>query len=167
MFKNLFKKSVNQPVAEDPIKIYCPIEGEVISIEDVPDPVFAQKMLGDGFAIKPSGNMIYAPVAGEIKVLFPTLHAIAIETVQGLEVLIHIGIDTVELEGEGFTSHTNLGDMVEVGDLLISFDKDIIEGKGKSSITPIVITNMDMVKDLELEYGEKKAKDLVASVVKK
>ena len=163
MFKNLFKKD-NKEVKDEGIVISNPVEGEVVNLDQVPDEVFAQKMLGDGFAVKPSGEKVYAPVAGEIKVLFPTLHAIAIETKEGLELLIHIGIDTVELKGEGFEAHVKLGDKVNAGDLLVSFNKQIIEESGKDTITPIIITNMDRVKDLSMEYGVKKVNDKVAVV---
>ena len=163
MFKNLFKKD-NKEVKDEGIVISNPVEGEVVNLDQVPDEVFAQKMLGDGFAVKPSGEKVYAPVGGEIKVLFPTLHAIAIETKEGLELLIHIGIDTVELKGEGFEAHVKLGDKVNAGDLLVSFNKQIIEESGKDTITPIIITNMDRVKDLSMEYGVKKVNDKVAVV---
>lgn len=163
MFKNLFKKD-NKEVRNEDIVIYNPVDGEVVKLDDVPDEVFSQKMLGDGFAIKPSGEKVFAPVAGEIKVLFPTLHAIAIETKEGLELLIHIGIDTVELKGDGFQAHVKLGDKVKAGDLLVSFNKKIIEDNGKDTITPIIITNMDRVKDLNIDYGVKNANEKVAVV---
>lgn len=167
MFKNMFKKQKNTAPVSNDIKLYNPIKGEIISIDKVPDQVFSEKMLGDGFAIIPSGNKVYAPIAGEIKVLFPTLHALAIETPQGLELLIHIGIDTVELKGEGFTAHVKLGDMVKQGDLLITFDKEIIETKATSIITPILITNMDIVSSITIDYGNKEENTVVATVVKK
>ncbi|MEW8973047.1 MAG: PTS glucose transporter subunit IIA [Tissierellaceae bacterium] len=163
MFKNLFKKR-EESIKKEDISIFSPVEGEIISIEDTPDEVFAGKMLGDGFSIKPKGNKIYAPVSGEIKVLFPTLHAVAIETEDGLEILIHIGIDTVQLDGEGFTGHVKVGDKVKQGDLLVSFDKAIIEEKAKSSITPLIITNMDVVEDISIDYGNKDANEKVATI---
>lgn len=163
MFKNLFKKK-EQVEKESVFDISCPLDGEIISIEDTPDEVFAGKMLGDGFAIKPRGNKVYAPVSGEIKVLFPTLHAVAMETEEGLEILIHIGIDTVQLDGEGFTGHVKVGDRVKQGDLLVSFDKAIIEEKAKSSITPLIITNMDIVEEISVDYGDKDANEKVVTV---
>lgn len=166
MFKNLFKRKGDSE-KEGNISIYNPVEGEVISIEETPDEVFAGKMLGDGFAIKPQGNKVYSPVAGEIKVLFPTLHAVAIETKEGLEVLVHIGIDTVGLNGEGFTGHVKVGDKVQQGDLLVSFDKDIIEEKAKSSITPVIITNMDIVENISINYGKKAANEKLGTIILK
>ncbi|OLS02787.1 PTS sugar transporter subunit IIA [Tissierella creatinophila] len=163
MFKNFFKKD-NKPLKDRNVELFNPVDGEVVSLEKVPDEVFSQKMLGDGFAIMPTGEKIYSPIGGEIKVLFPTLHAISIESKEGLEILIHIGIDTVELDGKGFESNIKLGDQVKAGDLLVSFDKNIIEDSGKDTITPIVITNMDQVKELNIEYGIKKANEKIADV---
>lgn len=163
LFKNLFKK-INNTSKPKSIELFNPIEGEVIPIEDTPDKVFAGKMLGDGFAIKPHDNKVYSPVSGEIKLFFPTLHAIAIETQEGVEVLVHIGVDTVELEGEGFTGHVEVGDKVKKGDLLVSFDKDIIESKAKSSITPVIITNIEIMEDISVDFGEKGQGEKVAIV---
>lgn len=167
MFKNMFKKQQDAQPSSNNINLYNPIEGEIISIEKVPDQVFSEKMLGDGFAIIPNGNKVYAPIAGEVKVLFPTLHAIAIETVEGLELLIHIGIDTVELKGEGFTGHVKVGDNVKQGDLLITFDKEVIKSKATSIITPVLITNMDIINNISVEYGECKENQIVATIKKK
>lgn len=166
MFKNLFKKNKDSEEGKN-VDIFNAIEGEIIPIEETPDEVFAGKMLGDGFAIKPKDNKVYSPVSGEIKVLFPTLHAIAIETQEGLELLVHIGVDTVELNGEGFTGHIEVGDKIKTGDLLVSFEKDIVESKAKSLITPVVITNMDVVEDLTIDYGTKSRGEKVARVVLK
>lgn len=163
MFKNLFKKD-NKDFKDEGIVILNPVDGEVVTLDKVPDEVFSQKMLGDGFAVKPSGEKVYAPVAGEVKVLFPTLHAIAIETKEGIEILVHIGIDTVELKGEGFEAHVKIGDQVNAGDLLVSFNKKIIEDGGKDTITPVIITNMDIIKDLSMDYGVKKANTKAAEV---
>lgn len=166
MFKNMFKKQKDGETAKNNISLFNPIEGEIIPIEKVPDQVFSEKMLGDGFAIVPTGNKVFAPISGEIKVLFPTLHAVAIETAEGLELLIHIGIDTVELKGEGFTGHVKVGDMVKQGDLLITFDSEIIKSKATSIITPILITNMDIIKNISVEYGNCKENQIVATVTK-
>ena len=121
-------------------------------------------MLGEGFAVDPDQGAVYSPIDGEIRALFPTLHAIAMETDEGLELLIHIGIDTVELNGEGFTSNIKLGDRVKRGDLLIQFDIDLIKERGKAPVTPIIITNMDKVKGIEFEYGRKKVGDRAMTI---
>ncbi|MBE6044855.1 MAG: PTS glucose transporter subunit IIA [Clostridium thermopalmarium] len=148
------------------VSICNPIEGEVVKLEEVPDETFAGKLLGDGFAVKPSGNKVYAPVSGEVSVLFPTKHAAVILTEEGLEVLIHIGIDTVKLNGEGFTAHVAQGDKVKKGDLLVTFNKEVIEQKAASSISPVIITNMNEVANLTVDFGKKKALDEVAKVKK-
>lgn len=144
--------------------ILTPIEGEIVELEKVPDEVFSQKMLGDGFAIKVKGDKVYAPIEGEISVMFPTKHAIAITTKNGLEILIHVGIDTVELQGEGFISHIKQGDIVKKGDLLLTVDKEFIKSKGKSLITPVIVTNMEKVESIEIFKGENTNKK--AAVVK-
>lgn len=162
MLKNLFNKRNSSKLKE--LHIFNPIEGEIISIEDTPDEVFAGKMLGDGFAIIPKDNKVYSPVSGEIKLLFPTLHAVAIETEEGIELLVHIGMDTVGLKGEGFTAYIKVGDKVKKGDLLLSFDKNIIEAKAKSSISPIIITSMDKVSSISVDGGMKLQGEKVVTV---
>ncbi|MCC5466198.1 PTS sugar transporter subunit IIA [Pelosinus baikalensis] len=122
--------------------LFAPVKGKVVDITNVPDVVFSKKMLGDGLGIEPDENVITAPCDGTIILVAKTLHAVAIEA-QGVEILIHIGIDTVMLDGRGFTPHVNMGDIVKQGDALITFDKDYILQQGKSVMTPIVLTNME------------------------
>lgn len=144
--------------------LYNPIEGEIIPLEKVPEGAFSGKVLGDGFAVVPSDNKVYSPSDGEVVVLFPTKHAVVILTEVGLEVLIHIGINTVSLNGEGFTVHVEKGSKVKKGDLLITFDTELVRQKGKSLISPIVITNTDVVKKLSVNFGNKKALEKAAEV---
>lgn len=144
--------------------IFSPLSGKVVNLEKVPDEVFAGKVMGDGFAIEPSDNKVYAPFDGEINVLFPTKHALAIVNKEGAELLIHVGIDTVNLKGEGFTSHVNQGDFVKQGDLLLTFDSEVIKEKAKSIITSVVITNMDTVKDIQVSYGVKDHGEKTAAI---
>lgn len=139
------------------INLMMPIEGQVIKIEEVPDPAFSQKMLGDGFAIKPSKGKVYSPVRGKIVQRFPTNHAIGIESTEGLEILIHFGINTVELNGEGFKNHVDVGDVVEAGALLLEVDLDYVKGQEKSLITPIVFTKSDQIKKQVIDYNDFKA----------
>lgn len=147
------------------IEIGTPVSGEIISIEDVPDAVFSEKMIGDGVAIEPSEGLVLSPVDGEIVSLFPTNHAIGIRTYEGLEILIHIGLDTVELKGEGFKRITSENAKVKKGDPLMEFDIDFIKSMKKSPITPVVITNMDMVKDIVKNSGKVQiSKDIVMSI---
>lgn len=144
-----------------------PVDGEIVDISRVPDAVFAEKTLGDGFAVLPSGNKVYAPADGDITVLFPTKHAFAITAEGGLEILVHVGIDTVALNGEGFTAHVNQGDKVKKGDLILTLDTELIEKMGKSIITPVIITNMNIVKDINIEFGNKYHGDKTAVVTTK
>lgn len=145
--------------------LYNPIDGEIVELEKVPDEAFSQKILGDGFAVIPSGNNVYAPASGEVSVLFPTKHAVAITTEEGLEILVHIGIDTVNLNGEGFTAHVEQGNKVKKGDLLVSFDTEFVEKNAKSLISPIVITNMEKVENLTVDFSKKKAMEEVAKII--
>lgn len=144
-----------------------PIEGEVVELAEVPDDVFSSKLLGEGFAIIPTGNKVYAPMSGEITVLFPTKHAVAITTDEGLEILVHVGIDSVNLNGEGFTAHVNQGDKVKKGDLLLTLDLDIIKQKAKSVISPVIITNMNNVENINVYTGVKRMGEKAADVITK
>lgn len=140
------------------LDLYAPITGELIDITEVKDQVFSQKILGDGVAIEPKEGILYAPFDCEVVQLFHTLHAIGLKA-KDVEILVHIGMDTVELNGEGFKGFVNEGDHVKKGQKLIEFDIDYIKSKGKEATTPIVITNMDLVKSLD----KSKAKDIVAN----
>ncbi|GEL08475.1 PTS sugar transporter subunit IIA [Salisediminibacterium halotolerans] len=158
MLKKLFgldkKEEVEMPQADGKDSLASPATGEVVSITEVPDPTFSEKMMGDGLAVKPSEGIISAPVHGEIMQLFPTKHAVGIKTVNGLEVLIHIGIETVNMQGEGFKAFVQEGDKVAKGDKLIEFDMDLVNEKAESTITPMVITNGDIVEQMEKHEGQ-------------
>ncbi|MEG0327826.1 MAG: PTS glucose transporter subunit IIA [Erysipelothrix sp.] len=114
--------------------------GKLISIDQVPDPVFSQKMMGDGYAIEVEGEAIYAPTDGEVTMIFPTKHALGFKTKKGTEILIHIGLDTVSLNGEGFTVHCNVGDKVKAGDKIVSIDYDLFRRQEINLVTPVVFT---------------------------
>ena len=148
--------STSNDVAEpcDPLKddaFVLPIKGSVIPITDVPDQAFATKAMGDGFAIKPEEGVITSPVDGKIVTVFPTKHAIGILSEQGYEILIHVGIDTVELNGEGFKLFVNQDDHVKKGQKLLEFDIDVIKQKAKSITTPIIFTNLPEDKKIDLK----------------
>jgi len=146
----LFDK-LKQFVSDDDqnyIEILAPISGDIVKIEDVPDVVFAEKIVGDGVAIKPTGNKIVAPLSGKIGKIFETNHAFAIESDDGIELFVHFGIDTVELKGEGFKRIAEEGQQVKAGDPIIEFDLAFLEGKAKSVLTPVVISNMDSIHEL-------------------
>lgn len=134
-------------------RLTAPLSGYLLAIESVPDPVFAQKMVGDGISIDPTSTVLKAPCDGEVVQLHPSLHAITLKTADGLELLMHIGLDTVELRGEGFTPKVKLGDRVSAGDPLIEFDLDYVALHAKSLLTQIVVTNSDRVADFVFQSG--------------
>jgi len=136
------------------IEIVAPLSGEIVNIEDVPDVVFAEKIVGDGIAIKPTGNKMVAPVDGTIGKIFETNHAFSMESKEGVELFVHFGIDTVELKGEGFTRIAHEGQSVKRGDTVIEFDLATLESKAKSVLTPVVISNMDEISSIEKKSGE-------------
>ena len=123
--------------------LLSPLDGWAASLDEVPDPVFADRMLGDGVAIDPTGDKLFAPCAGQVIGVQRTRHAVTLRAANGAEILIHLGLETVGLNGEGFTAHVTDGQTVSAGDLLISFDLDFVARRAKSLITPIVITNGD------------------------
>jgi glucose-specific phosphotransferase system IIA component len=129
--------------------IKSPARGKRIDLKDVPDALFANKMIGDGFAVYPESKEICSPVDGKIVHIFDTNHAVGLKTDDGLEVLVHIGIDTVKLKGEGFKRIASIGQKVKVGDILIECDLEYLKENAKSIITPVVITNMDQVQKIE------------------
>ena len=144
----------------------APMTGELMEITKVEDEVFSEKMVGDGIAIKPSEGIVVSPVQGEIIQVFPTKHALGIKTHEGLEILIHIGLDTVELKGKGFKTYVKAGDRVEIGDKLLEVDLDFIRENGKSTISPIIITNMDMVKSISIKTGNvNKGKNNIMNII--
>ncbi|MEG0453025.1 MAG: PTS glucose transporter subunit IIA [Coprobacillus sp.] len=121
---------------------YAMANGTSVAIEEVPDEVFSTKMMGEGIAIKPNEGKIYAPCAGKVTMLMDnTKHAVGIENEDGIEVLIHVGLDTVNLMGEGLQAHVEVGDELEVGDLLISYDKDKLTSEGINDITMLVVVS--------------------------
>lgn len=140
-------------------------DGEVIAISDVKDPVFSQKMMGDGFAVEPENGNIYSPVAGTITSIFPTKHALGLLTDNGLEVLVHIGLDTVSLEGKPFEVHVAEGQKVAAGDLLVTADLEAIKAAGRETSTVVVFTNAQAIKSVTVEtFGKVAAKTVVAKV---
>ena len=141
MVFNIFKKKA--------MNIVAPLNGTMIPIEDVPDPVFSQKMMGDGIAIEPESGHLYAPFDGEIIMVSPTKHAIALRSDCGVEVLIHIGLETVALNGKGFLPAVKAGEHVKVGQLLIEVDWAVLAERVESTVTPIIITKSDK----KVEHG--------------
>ena len=140
---------VNEEKTRAVESIYAPLTGKRIPLIDVPDPTFSEKMMGDGLAIDPTEGKVVAPIDGEVTLTFPTKHAIGLKSKSGIEILIHIGLETVNLDGEGFEVHVNEGDQVSIGDPLVTFDFELIKRKAASVITPIIITNGDKIENLE------------------
>lgn len=129
---NFFKK--------EEFKVVSPVDGTLVPIEQVPDPTFSMKLMGDGFAVKPSSNTICAPISGRIVTIFPTGHAVGIKNKDGVECLVHIGLETVNLNGKGFEIFVNQGDKVKAGEPLVQVDKEAMEEAGYNLITMVVMT---------------------------
>ena len=143
LFQNLFSKGG--------IVVGAPMAGKLVSIKEVSDPTFGDEILGKGAAIIPSGNQVYAPVDGKVGTAFPTGHAVAIVASDGEEILIHVGLDTVKLNGQHFTVHVKEGQEVKKGDLLLEADLEQIRAAGYDVITPVVICNSDGFAQIEAE----------------
>ncbi len=146
-FKEAFGKTRNI--------ILAPVEGEVCPLSEVKDPTFGTEMLGKGVSIKPEKGRIVSPADGVITTIFETKHAVSITADSGAEILIHIGLDTVNLKGKYFKSHVETNDRVKKGDLLIEFDPDNIKEAGYDVITPVVICNSDQFPDMETLTGRR------------
>ena len=141
---DIFKKKEKTVVT-----IYSPMNGKVIELKDVPDEAFAQKMVGDGCAIEPDKGVICSPVDGQLMNIFPTNHALIFETVDGLEMIVHFGIDTVKLDGKGFQKLREPGP-IKVGDEIVKYNLDEIKDNVPSTRSPIIINNMEKVEKIEV-----------------
>ncbi len=155
MFKNILNTLFNEKKIESEISnqvdIYSPLEGNFIELNRVDDKTFSSGILGKGFAIEPIDNTVYAPMDGTITMLFPTLHAIGLTNLNGLEVLIHIGIDTVNLKGKHFKALVTEGKIVKKGDPIITFDLKKLITLGYKVTTPVIVTNSN---DFEITHVE-------------
>ena len=130
------------------LQIIAPVSGKTQELSEVPDPVFAEKLTGDGLAILAESDDILAPCDGEITLFFDTKHAFAITTDSGIQVLVHVGLDSILLNGEGLTALHKIGDRVKAGTKIISIDRQLIESKKINMISPVLIVNYDSVKAL-------------------
>ncbi len=130
-------------------KLVAPVDGKVVELSQVPDQVFAEKMAGDGVAIEPTGDTIVAPADGKLSMIFKTNHAFGINLSNGAEILVHIGLDTVALDGAGFERIAEEGQVVRAGDPIIKINREEIISKGYSLVTPVLITNPDSFKEIE------------------
>ncbi|QJC34286.1 PTS glucose transporter subunit IIA [Enterobacteriaceae endosymbiont of Donacia cinerea] len=151
IFSNFFKKKKQIKFT----KIFAPISGNIIDIEKVPDIVFSDKIVGDGIAINPTGNIIVAPVDGIIGKIFETNHAFSIKTYNKIELFVHFGIDTVKLKGKGFTRKFNLkkNNIVKKGEIIIELDLNFLKKTAKSIYTPVIISNIEKINKIKKYSG--------------
>lgn len=145
-FKKLFGKHVDE--------FWAPIAGKAVAITEVPDPTFAEGMLGNGIAIEPTEGKVFAPCDATVDMMFPTGHAVSLVAECGAEILIHVGLETVGLEGKPFTVHVANGDKVKKGQLMIEVDLDAIKAAGLPTITPVLICNPDDFPTFNVHVGK-------------
>lgn len=148
------------------LEMGAPVKGKIVPIAEVKDPIFAQEMIGRGVAIIPEEGKYYAPCDGHLSVLFPSGHAYALKNRDGVDIIIHIGIDTVKLNGKNFTIHAKQGQEVKKGDLIIEVDIEAVKAAGFDMITPMVISNPGIFSDLEKKDGPVAAGDTAILLTK-
>lgn len=153
IFSKLFGGGAHAAAAAqcEPLTVYAPTDGTVIPIAEFPDAVFCQEVLGPGCGILPTGNTVYAPFHGTVVQASDTLHAVGLCSGDGLELLIHVGVDTVDMAGKGFKYHVKDGQKVRLGDPLIEFDSEVIRAAGHSDAIAVVVTNSDDFSGVELQ----------------
>lgn len=144
---DIFKKISGKEEAD--ASIYAPVAGKVIKLSDIQDEAFSSGAMGEGVAIEPSEGKVYAPCDGEITAFFPTGHAVGITAKTGAEILIHVGMDTVSLDGKGFTAKARSGEKVKKGQLLLEFDMEYIKSQNLPLTTPVVVTNSDDMAEIK------------------
>jgi len=142
------------------LQVFSPVDGEIVELESVPDEVFANKLAGDGVAIIPASGQFCSPVDGVVSKIFDTNHAYIVSTPQGIDILVHIGLDTVSLNSNGFKRKVEPDTPVKVGDVIIEADLNYIKENSKDTITPIVISDGDC-KIIEQQYGHTDKKSLI------
>ena len=150
-FKKLFGKSTDH--------YYAPMAGKAVPITEVPDPTFAEGMLGNGIAIEPAEGKVYAPCDATVDMMFTTGHAVSLVADTGAEILIHVGLETVSLEGKPFTVHAANGDKVKKGQLLIEVDLEAVKAAGLPTVTPMVICNTDAYSTFNTIVGKEVTND--------
>lgn len=169
---NIFQKFINKKQQETIIEktengfIYAPMEGEVIPLKEINDGVFSEEMLGKGCGMKPSDGKLYAPFDGEIILITETKHAIALKSCDGIELLIHIGMDTVKMNGKSFNTLVKVGDKIKCGQSLMTFSISDIEKAGYVTTTAIIVTNSDQYRDIEvLEQGHRRKSEKLIKIL--
>lgn len=150
-------------------QLVAPVNGTVITLQEVPDPIFAQKILGDGVAIEISDDVVCAPIDGTLEMIFHTNHAFALKTKDGVEILVHIGINTVQLDGKGFERLAKEGQSIKAGTPVIRVNRKLVQEAGFSLVTPVVITSFDKVEEFECYTGKEvlAGKDVIVTYQKK
>jgi glucose-specific phosphotransferase system IIA component len=170
-YSEMIREEIMKVTRKDitPVMFNSPMQGRMIALDEVPDPIFAKGIVGKGIAFIPERGELVSPVAGRIMHVYPSMHALGITTAEGLDVLLHIGIDTANLQGKWFTAHVKEGDEVAVGQLLIKFNLQKVKQYGKSLATPMLITNPERVKSWSFApfKAVKKGQNAVMSVVMK
>lgn len=145
-FDKLFGKKLEE--------VFAPVAGKAVAITEVPDPTFAEGMLGNGIAILPTDGKVYAPCDATVDMMFDTGHAVSLVSETGIEILIHVGLETVGLEGKPFTIHVHNGDKVKKGQLMIEVDLDAVKAAGLNTITPVLICNTDAYPTFKTHVGQ-------------
>jgi len=145
-------------------EIFSPVDGQIVKLQSVNDEVFSQKMVGDGVAVIPVGTQFCAPIDGVVSKIFSTNHAYSIKSNKDLEVMVHIGLETVALDGKGFTRMANEGDVVKAGDVIVEAELSYIQKHAKDIITPIIITDESDTKKIEKKYTIVKQGDKIMEV---
>lgn len=147
-------------------EIYSPLQGLSIPLSEVKDGVFSEELLGKGCAIRPESENVYSPVNGKVEMVFPTGHAVGVKAADGVEVLIHIGLETVNMNGEGFQVHVQQGDAVKIGDPLVTFSKEKIEKAGYDPVTMLIISNTKDFKEVkQVKQGSIETKEPLLQVI--
>ena len=162
-----FDKLFSQKEEPKANQIFAPINGQVVDIAEVPDPTFSEKLMGNGIAIIPADGMVYAPCDGTIDTMFHTGHAVSMTSNTGVELLIHVGLETVNLEGKPFKIYVKNGEKVKQGQLMIEADLDMIKAAGLNTITPVIICNSDDYSSFNATIGQAVTKaDVVINLEK-
>lgn len=165
LFKGLFNggnKDNKGPIVCAPKTVYSPVKGQKVALKDVPDEAFSSGVLGKGLGVMPEEGALYAPVDGTVEALFPTNHALGLRTADGMELLLHIGLDTVTMKGEGFHAFVKAGDFVKAGKLLVRFDIDKIRAHGLNPVTLTLVSNADALGEIKIsDAGEFEALDRI------
>ncbi len=150
-FQNIFGNGNKEEI----IPICAPVAGKLVPLSEVSDPTFSDGILGQGAAVIPTENQFFSPVDGTVNTVFPTGHAAALTSAEGVEVLLHIGLDTVKLNGKHFTIHVEEGQQVKKGDLLLEADLEQIKAEGFDTITPVIVCNTEEFSEIMMARGNK------------